>query len=58
MPDRVSQASVGEAAQSGSGRLNINTATVDELTALPNIGPSRAAAIVDYREREGAVRQR
>ena len=51
--DGFSTASAGEAARGGSGRLNINTATVDELTALPNIGPSRAAAIVDYREREG-----
>ena len=48
-----STASLGEGAQGGTGRLNINTATVDELTALPNIGPSRAASIVDYREREG-----
>ena len=47
------QSSAGEAAQGGSGRLNINTATAEELTSLPNIGPSRAAAIVDYREREG-----
>ena len=46
-------ASAGLSEQGGSGRLNINTATVEELTSLPNIGPSRAAAIVDYREREG-----
>lgn len=48
-----SAGSAGETIQGGSGRLNINTATVEELTSLPNIGPSRAAAIVDYREREG-----
>ena len=46
-------ASAGLPEQGGSGKLNINTATVEELTSLPNIGPSRAAAIVDYREREG-----
>lgn len=46
-------ASPGEAGPVRSGKLNINTATVDELTSLPNIGPSRASAIVDYREREG-----
>ena len=46
-------ASAGLSEQGGSARLNINTATVEELTSLPNIGPSRAAAIVDYREREG-----
>lgn len=46
-------APAGLSEQDGPGRLNINTATVEELTSLPNIGPSRAAAIVDYREREG-----
>jgi competence protein ComEA len=46
-------ASGGLSEQGGPGRLNINTATVEDLTTLPNIGPSRAAAIVDYREREG-----
>ena len=49
----LSTASAGLSEQGGSGRLNINTATVEEFTSLPNIGPSRAAAIVDYREREG-----
>ena len=35
------------------GRLDINTAAAEDLAALPNIGPSRAAAIVAHREREG-----
>ena len=43
----------GNTGPSSSGKLNINTATVEQFTSLPNIGPSRAAAIVDYREREG-----
>lgn len=34
----------------GGERVNLNTASVDELTALPMIGRSRAARIVDYRE--------
>lgn len=43
----------GEEADREDGRIDINTATVIELQALPRIGPARAQAIVDYREREG-----
>jgi len=35
------------------GKLNINTATVQEFTLLPMIGPSKAAAVVTYREENG-----
>jgi competence protein ComEA len=31
--------------------ININTATVSELTHLPGIGASKAQAIVKYREK-------
>jgi competence protein ComEA len=33
--------------------ININTATSDELQNLPGIGPSKANAIVQYREQKG-----
>lgn len=33
--------------------VNINTATADELKTLPGIGPSKAAAIVEYRTQNG-----
>lgn len=36
-----------------AGRVNINTATVTELEALPGIGPTAAQAIVDYRLENG-----
>ncbi len=35
------------------GLVNINTASVEELTTLTGIGESRAEAIIEYRERNG-----
>jgi competence ComEA-like helix-hairpin-helix protein len=48
----------GAAGQRGSGaapavQLNINTASLAELDALPGIGPAKARAIVRYREEHG-----
>ena len=37
-----------------SGVVNINSATVDELMTLPNIGPKKAAAIIQFREENGS----
>ena len=34
----------------GSGKININTASVDELTQLQNVGQAYAERIVEYRE--------
>ena len=35
------------------GKLNINSATVDDLITLPGIGETIAQRIVDYREKVG-----
>lgn len=40
-------------ASQDSGLVNINTASVTELTTVSGIGESRAQAIVDYREKHG-----
>ena len=50
---RPGYAWTSDAAESASKIVNLNTATIDELDALPGIGPATAKAIVDYRERNG-----
>ena len=37
--------------------ININTATAQELDLLPDIGPVRAQAIVDYRTKYGPFQE-
>ena len=40
-----------------SARININTASTDELTQLKNIGAKKAAAIIEYREINGPFKR-
>ena len=44
------------AAMEPTERLNINTATLEELQQLPGIGPSRAQAIINYRVEHNGFR--
>lgn len=38
-------------------KISINQADVSDLLALPGIGPGRAAAIIDWRDRYGPFAQ-
>lgn len=44
------------AAQSSSGKININTASVEELKTLSGIGESKANDIISYREEHGSFK--
>lgn len=54
--NKMTLVSENEAAQSDSGLVNINKASLAELTGISGIGESRAQAIIDYREKNGGFR--
>ncbi|HUQ03319.1 MAG TPA: helix-hairpin-helix domain-containing protein [Kofleriaceae bacterium] len=40
-----------------SGKLNLNTATVDQLLLLPGVGPSKAERVVAWRGKHGPFKR-
>ena len=52
--------SLGTATAAGkpapTAKVNINTASVEQLTTLPGVGPKLAARIVEHRQKSGSFR--
>jgi len=40
-----------------SGRINLNTATEDQLMLLPTVGPAKAERIVSWRKKNGGFKR-
>lgn len=49
----IDEASNQASLSSSEGLININKASETELLELPGVGPSKAAAIIEYREQNG-----
>ena len=52
----VSGTALAAAKPAPTAKVNINTASVEQLTTLPGVGPKLAARIVEYRQKSGAFR--
>ena len=53
VPDKLPWEPLAIEEQAAEGRVNINTAGLEELMALPGIGEARARAILDDRQANG-----
>ena len=53
LPIAGGSGSGGAGAGAGAGIVDINSATLSDLDALPGVGPSTAQAIIDYRTANG-----
>lgn len=54
----ASAAATGDGRTSETGLVNINTADIAGLCALPGIGEGRAKAIIEYREKQGGFQKK
>ncbi len=52
----VSGTAIAAGKPAPTAKVNVNTASVEQLTALPGVGPKLAARIVEYRQKSGTFR--
>ena len=55
-PQDSSREAASPSQEQGGGKVNLNTADLEELMTLTGIGQTRAEAIITYREEEGGFR--
>ena len=48
---------VGPALAGNTGKVNINKATLEELTVLKKVGPKSAQRIIEYRKKNGPFKK-
>ena len=56
-PTSGSSGQASTVTETGSGKININTASAAELDELPGVGPAYAQRIVAYREEKGQFKK-
>lgn len=52
----VAGPAVAAAQPAPSAKINLNSASAEQLTAVPGVGPKLAARIVEHRQKEGSFR--
>ena len=52
----VSATAIAAGKPAPTAKVNLNTASIEQLTTLPGVGPKLAARIVEYRQKSGTFR--